>query len=677
MASFSAGTQRGRHRAIAGVMGAGLTGVLVWQAPETVARVSAVFDPSSPGWPSLDLTRVLLLFAVMPATVVAVFAFLILPGAMLVRRLAPPATLAELALLSFVTSFVLHSASFSLVKLLSAGPVSPDQFRLALVADLGLGMLAWRRGAPWLSGDIDEAALMRRRLTWAVVLGCATVTLLLPMMFWQDFNPDGLEAFTTARSLHSHLLPRLPTGEAPGLGLGMVASAYPVHWLIALVGVPEPAARLMIGLYVPLLFLTMAALAESGQPRRMEGREEALLALALVAVGATLTFNDTYHPYSADLASPAGIDLLAMVALIGMLYAFWLGRPGLMAVLVVLGYLTRPTPLLILGLLGLAVLVVGPDRRRRLPMVLMGIVLCLAVAVMYEGVFAARHGIVLAEPSAGITGRRLRYLSFWEWSRWLYFIVPGGIVPILTFLSWRRLDHLGRWLLLVASGYFAFFYIPSFIALHHYAPAMLLPIVAMWRLEVGAPARTSRQALIAAGGVAALVLALPHSMTVDRSMRSLGRKTAYLVGRYDDVGYEGYRAAYASKELLDSLFPSFCADSEPQRIRESAAWVQVHYANRHGPVGPGVNYLVIGVADTAPAGFGLVAKDSGAALYVRDRAAWERDRLRPPRTDFRSPVYAIPLAQELPCLGIPQHRYTVDLKELLRLVPHGAKDTTR
>ena len=66
----------------------------------------------------------------------------------------------------------------------------------------------------------------------------------LPIIFWQDFNPDGLEALSMGRSLFEYLLPMLPTGDVAGFSVGMNSNAYPVNWFIAWIGPVEAAARL-------------------------------------------------------------------------------------------------------------------------------------------------------------------------------------------------------------------------------------------------------------------------------------------------------------------------------------------------------------------------------------------------------------------------------------------------
>jgi hypothetical protein len=56
-----------------------------------------------------------------------------------------------------------------------------------------------------------------------------------------------------------------------------------------------------------------------------------------------------------------------------------------------------------------------------------------------------------------------------------------------------------------------------------------------------------------------------------------------------------------------------------------------------------------------------VFRDTLVALYVRDTLKWRAEGRRPPATDWRSPIYATPLATLHRAVGAPQGNYQLDL----------------
>ena len=637
---------------------------LVLAAGSLGERIAGIYPGAIPAHPYFIPAHAAVLYLLWPAVVLATLFIIVFPGICLALLRRPPTSLAPLV----VEGFALSMAVQILVQVLVSAWIPERSPRAVVFLLIGTGAVSWlllaarrhhRRDVPWAAED-------RRRLAWLVVLPALAAMILLPVLSWQDFNPDGLEAFSTGRSLFSHALPLMPNGRAAGIGLGMLTEAYPIHWFIALIGPVEAAARLPVILVIPVLFAGLMSLAELGAVRRLRAGEEAALALGLAAVIVTIVYNASYHVYSADMASPGAIDFLAATFLVGATLG-WFTRDGPgFTVCTLLGFFTRPTMLLWLVLLGLGWLIAAPREWRRLAWIAAGLLGCLVAGAVFERVVGPLAGLSF-EQDSGALGHRLRFLRFTDVQRFAFLVVPSGFLAALALLAWRRQDALARALSAATVGYFAFFYVIAFTAPHHFLPAMLIPLAVLWRVALTRSPSRSLIVAAVAGALVGLVLSLPRTLEVDRSMRAIGAETDYRIGEYGD-GFAGYRKAFEGRRVLDSLFPTWQTGGDPAHERIGHAWVQVHYARRGAPTGDPANYVVLPVAEPPPADLTLVAADTIAALYVRDVQLWQRERHSPPRTDFRSWIYDLPRTTLLEVWGAPAGAYDVDLRALLNRV---------
>jgi len=648
---------------VAGV-GVALTTLVVLLAvlAGVVPRVAGLYPGAVPENPYFVPGRAGLLYLLMPVVVMATLTLLMAPGTLAVLAFGHRGRLSTLILKAFVVSFAAFVVGFGALHLVFPVP-STAAFSATMLLVLVLAFAAWATRA--VRGDVAAGFPFERgRLVALASLTFAVLVTSIPVLFWQDINPDGLEGLSTGRSLAYHILPRLPNGLMPGLDLGMVTMAYPIHWMIVLFGHLEVAARLPFLLYLALIYAGVTALIERDAARRLSGSEEATVALTLGVFAVTLIFSDTYHPYSADVASPANIDLLAVGGMLGTAYFFFDRNRSWTIAFAFLTHLTRPTGVMFLGLLGAATLLVSRrDWRWRVATLGAALGACVAWTVLYEHVLASLIGVPIEAGTSSIA-RRLRFLRFDDFGRLLWVVVPGGIVPAVSVFWYRRLDESSRSLLLVSGGYFLFFYVLAFTALHHFAPVMLLPVVLFWRVLLQRERSGAWAGAAAVGALAALIVSLPAGSSVDRRMRELGRATDFGIGDYSG-DFDAYREAYRHKDILDSLFRPIWLVDDPGAEQVGSPWVQIHYASAASSPPDSIRYLVLPGAAAPPPGFERVAADSAAALYVRDRERWVQDRRSPPRTDFRSPIYAVPKETLFPFWGIPAGTYDLDLRDVL------------
>ena len=165
----------------------------------------------------------------------------------------------------------------------------------------------------------------------------------------------------------------------------------------------------------------------------------------------------------------------------------------------------------------------------------------------------------------------LRYLAFLQWSDWrriLFVAVPVGILPALSLLLWRRQDQVARALTLVTVAYFLFFFFQAYTVLHHYIPAMVLPLVVFWRIEPALPERW-RPAVLAATAVAgllALVVSLPAHPQLDTSARRVGAAIADCIGGYETASPGAYRRSTLFAQLFPYDWDPRVPDGELRRL---------------------------------------------------------------------------------------------------------------
>jgi hypothetical protein len=257
--------------------------------------------------------------------------------------------------------------------------------------------------------------------------------------------------------------------------------------------------------------------------------------------------------------------------------------------------------------------------------------------------------------------RYFAYLQLTDWRRLLYVAVPAGFVPLAIMFLWKRLDGVGRMLVLVTAGYFLFFFVLAHVSLHHFVPAMVLPVAIAARYLGSAEGHRPVQWAWLAGATAGLVLSLPASFALEDRRREVAAAISQTVGDYARSDPAVLRAS----SLLHALFPYDWEASVPDSSYGGSPLAWNRYA-RHGLTTDSTNYLLAPAGAPAPAGMRLLASDSGAALYVRSDSVWKAHRALRPPTPAGSPVYAIHRAVLFHRPGQPSEGpYIIDTAALL------------
>jgi hypothetical protein len=287
------------------------------------------------------------------------------------------------------------------------------------------------------------------------------------------------------------------------------------------------------------------------------------------------------------------------------------------------------------------------------------------------GVAVTAVVIVVHSVATGSTGAddgamsRVRYLRFDDWTRLRYLVVPAGVIPAFSFFTWRRMDATSRALSLLALAYFAFFYCMASYSLHHFAPAMLLPLVVFWRETARRESVTgSRWRLaVASGAVAAIALAMPRSFAVYRDNRRLAADLSYEVGDYRGT-FETMSRAFEGRRAVATLFESaFLLDPQSARLADPLALI--HYAAASGNPKERARYVVRDSGAPPPVGTMAEATVTGVTLHVRDVDSWQRERLAAPGPAPRSRFYNVPRTSLFKHLTLEAGLATLDVRGVL------------
>ncbi|MGH7554352.1 MAG: hypothetical protein ACREMQ_15210 [Longimicrobiales bacterium] len=634
----------------------------------SLVRAVSLYPFELPTNPHFVPEHALLLYVFLPLAVCCYAFVLLAPGMLAVLVTRGATTITDLLVRGFAVAFAMRWIMGVLVAGMLGHTWSFPSFfatHAGLTAILS-AMLVHRVRSGTAPVWPGLPSIERRRIVWMAALVVTTAIALSPWLLWQDMIGDGLEILITGRSLAEFGMPRFPHPSGfQGLGLGIIATAFPVHWFAMLVGPFEAAARLPFLIYLPLLFAVLVELIEFRSPRRMKPSEEMALALALASYVVTMALNASYDAYAADIAAPAGTDSFAIFCMAATLLSLWRRETVWLLGFVLIGYFARPSELLLLLLLVAAVIAAPREERRGwLLRIAAAVLLCIAARILYQNLYVpwASGGM-----QAGYRGtsmiRRFQYLTFGDVQRFLFLLVPSGFVAAIALTLFRRQDPWARTITLVCAAYFVFFYVQAFVALHHFAPVMLLPLVVWWRLALRPNGFRYAAPLAAFGALAGVLLALPPHFDIYRAARAIGARTSFRIGDYGG-SYPQLRNAMDGAAVLQNLFRSQSSIEDPATELALSNLGILHYATRFAPDTASADYIAQPEASLPPQGFINVATKEGRAVFVRDSSIWLRDKHAAPTTEFASRLYFVPATTRFSYLGIRRRNYDLNLGSL-------------
>lgn len=593
--------------------------------PGAIERAAALGFSSGGYAPVASAGSGLLLYLWLPVVVLSSFALVLGPGLMLALGLGMARSAAQWLLIGLAGSTVLLSIGVEVCEAMRGAPLSARGFGfLALGVTIATAVVSWWVGKP--RGDAARHSTDWQTLLSAALVPLLVLTALLPKFLWESFNGDGAHAFEAARLLLHQPVP-FWSPEAGAMsnypGVTTALSTFAVSWFVRLFGAIEASARLPYLLFVSAgLFAGLMSLIEVGRTERTSPKVPWLVWAGLIGFTLAMAFSATHNPYHADIALPGAQDALLMGWFLGFAVAFLEGRVGLMALFGLLTYTTSPAGAILLGLWILAAAALLRPMPRgvlgRAILVVIGcVVLAKAVPYLVEASGYAGPG---GEHEAGNLAHRLLDLQFLDWRRLLFVLVPGGILPALSVLAWRRLDPVGRTVAAVAVVEFLFFYFQRRTSLHYFVPAMVLPIVTCWRLwQDGYGTRWMPPVAVLLAGFATVV-SLPENLQPHTAAREVGSRLAILDSDYARSG----PAAFRRSELLSQLFPRDRGPGVPEQAYGGSPLSWLYYGF-HAP-GDSPAYVLQPSRNPGPEAGRLIATEGDATLWVVNEEMLMHDR---------------------------------------------------
>ena len=486
--------------------------------------------------------------------------------------------------------------------------------------------LVWRRhrrnGIDWtiFEGRAPDIAAM-------VLLPLAVLLLLSPKFYWENFNGDGAHALQAARLLIHRVAPIWPAGSIPMdsyPGLQSVTPSLPITWLIRLYGESEYAVRLSYMMGLPVAAATLLALI------RVDGRQTGIwapvsVALVLLCYSFCLAFNTTYDPYFADIALPLSREPIILVTFLGFALAYLRREYGWMFAFALLTTMTAPGGLILMGSwIAGAWLAFSPKPWGRS--------FSAGVAVVAAAVACALGTVLMEKAGLGVRGEefgasgiaaRLRYITIDDWQRWLWWILPAGIVPFAALFWWRRQDQVARAFTVMSFVYFLFFYVQAYRILpHHFTPVMLTPLIVFGRLE---PVRDHPRAAALVAALGALIACVLSAPAVWRPHMEGSRLGSTI--RVEGSNYAAFDHAEMSAvhKLLGQAFPMRWEEdaAEKHYIGGPLSWY--YYAEQPNAQKTAPVYSIIKSGMPAPVGAQQIATGNGWTLFVLDPARYRQD----------------------------------------------------
>ncbi len=160
-----------------------------------VPRVSGLFPVELPPHPYWVAEHAWLLYLGLPLVCAGMTVLFVAPGAFVVLGRERRGSATGVLLKGFLVSVVIVAALSLTATRLFDEPALPFVLSMILAA-ASAAVWSWRR-----EGTLLDAGIAGRRVAWLTFLPAAAIAALVPVVFWQDLNPDGLELLTMARSL--------------------------------------------------------------------------------------------------------------------------------------------------------------------------------------------------------------------------------------------------------------------------------------------------------------------------------------------------------------------------------------------------------------------------------------------------------------------------------------------
>lgn len=646
---------------------AGLAAVIALAAAVTIAGLPVLrgvlhdWDLGLGPSPYFLPAHALRLYLVTPAAALATSLLFLGPGLILSAVFGREKHAAFWLLSALGTAILVHVGATTLFQL-ATGIVAKGTGYFFLVLGLNLACLAVAglRLSSGAGNRLRLGAEGRRDLWIAAALFWLCLALFAPKFYWENFTGDGSGSLQFARLYIATLWPFWtpeagPIQNAPGLT--MVLFVIPESWFVRLWGEWEFSVRAPLLMYLALLYPVITQLIRTGRDlaRPLLAADHALIVAALLTYVLATVYSGGYHVYFGDSPMPAARETLALVVFLGYALAFVEDHRRLMLATGVMTHLVIPTGGLWLLIWPAAVLVTWrPVPWARLWTAAGVLAAAAAISVLLPRLIAA-IGLPFPGDEFGSDNivQRLRYVTWVDFGRFAFWAVPAGILPALFLLTWPWQDRVARALTLATLVFFLFFYFQAWrVLLHHFIPAMIPPLIVMWRSPL-----MSRDGLaLPLRALAALLLAVslwlswPKEMTLHGFERDIGHEIVTegpvfeTAARGDGDRFRGFseKSLDVAHILLGKLFPITYGEDDPANRFYGAPLVWWFYSEFPKPEGQRINYVVKPLDRATPGDGEPFESFEGYGLYIRDRAVYEATLMNPPPVDTGAAIYETP-----------------------------------
>ena len=610
--------------------------------------------------PYLQPEHALQLYLITPATALATSLLFLGPGLILAAVFGREKHAAFWLLSGLGVTLLVHIGATTAFQGLT-GIIAKGSTYFFLVLGMNLACLVVA-GLRLSSGGQSRLNLdgQGRDLWIAAALFWLCLILFAPKFYWENFTGDGSGSLQFARLYIAELWPFWtaeagPIRNAPGLT--MVLFVIPESWFVRLWGEWEFSVRAPLLMYLALLYPVIIQMIRTGRElaRPLLAFDHALIGAALLVYVLSTVYSGGYHVYFGDSPMPAARETLALFVFLGYALAFIEDRRWLMLGTGIMTHLVIPTGGLWLLIWPAAVFVTWrPIPWMRLWTAAGVLIVAAAISVILPKIIAA-IGLPFPGDEFGSDNiiTRLRYVTWVDFDRFAFLAVPVGILPALFLLAWPWQDKVARALTLATLVFFFFFYFQAWrVLLHHFIPAMIPPMIVMWRSGLMTRARLALPLRVLATVLLAVSLWLswPKEMNLHGFEREIGQQL-HVEGpvfetaeRGDGDRFRGFSETSldVAHVLLGKLFPIKYGEDDPSTQFYGAPLVWWFYAEFPKPDGQVINYVLKPVDQATPEDGELFEEFRGYGLYIRDRAAYEATLNNPPPVDTGAAIYETP-----------------------------------
>ncbi len=634
-----------------------------FSSPALVQYTAGLYDHAIESGPYFLPSHAIILYFLLPIAIVGVIGAVLLPGIFLAARYLKNPNFSTLVIAGFGINILLISIVIGVAEGLIQRPLSGYTYFFFLMMVNAAAILVSR-------GPVSEANLKhidwrkhRHELAALYVFPIALLVLFLPKFFWENLNGDSAHVFFSTKLLLGSVNPYWPeAGGAYASDPGFTTSLtnFVNAWFLRLFGEVEFSVRMLVLLCFPVLLSSILSLIRFNKTEIHEARTVWFAGLALFLACFVFMYNTSYDPYRADMATPMAREMLLMTCFFGFIQFFVMARIGLSVLFIGLTAIAVPSGIPLLVFWGIAsALFLRPIPIRMLCVLVVAVSVCVILSVGIPMLLAATGQPVPGnEFSGGGILDRLKFVTLHQFHRIAYLLLPVGILPALSLIFFKDQDGVARALTLVVLMYFGLFYFQAYrILLHHFIPAILIPLIVMWRFDFFHKRTNGKliAAAVSAGLVAALVMSLPSSFKIHTHGKTFA-KSIHLVDDMQSFEEEIIRLGESHEQFKKIVAPLSCT-GDPESQYYIAPPTMYYYAQR----GPNPEH---------PVRFSLENDEETKSyrLFVIEAELAELLPQRQTESSTRNPFYFVPRSRLFPCNSGDALGGVIDLSKIVRKI---------